>query len=508
MTEASEGEDQTGRLTPERARSCSPPSWRSQPPRCTSGRSPTSRCSPGVPVELSLLALIPLFAASEILAVHVETKAEAHSITFSEIPMVLALALSSPFNFVIGRTIGAALALRFHRKQSFRKLFFNVALFALESTLAIVIYRAILGNSDPIEPMGWAAALAALGAIDCFSAAAVTAVITMYSGWPGGAMVRRVLAVAGFAGLANICIGLGIAGALYQDARLAALVGVVAIVLYLISRSYTALSQRFASLETLHAFSRTVGRSVEMTTITDAILGSARELLRAQHAELLLLGPGETAARLISDSNGERSIARCPMPRPERRWSTCFPTDAAAILAVDRQLPPWLEETATKDAAALPLPGDDGAVGMLLVANRLASISTFKQDELALFETLANHASVALNNGHLFSRLNREVADRTHQALHDALTGLPNREHLDLRLAEAIATADRTGDGVAVLLLDLEGFKEVNDTLGHHTGDLVLRQVAARAARRPPSGGDARPLRRRRVRRRRARRQS
>ena len=131
-----------------------------------------------------------------------------------------------------------------------------------------------------------------------------------------------------------------------------------------------------------------------------------------------------------------------------------------------------------KDAAAVPLPGENGPLGMLLVANRLASISTFKQDELALFETLANHASVALDNGRLFARLNREVADRTHQALHDALTGLPNRELLDLRLAEAVATSERSGDGVAVLLLDLEGFKEVNDTLGHHTGDLLLRQVA------------------------------
>ncbi len=67
-----------------------------------------------------------------------------------------------------------------------------------------------------------------------------------------------------------------------------------------------------------------------------------------------------------------------------------------------------------------------------------------------------------------------------HQALHDALTGLPNRTLLLDRLAHAIHGARRRREPLALLVLDLNGFREVNDTVGHHYGDLLLRQVADR----------------------------
>src|SRR5438552_7833102 len=67
-----------------------------------------------------------------------------------------------------------------------------------------------------------------------------------------------------------------------------------------------------------------------------------------------------------------------------------------------------------------------------------------------------------------------------HLAYHDALTDLPNRTLLHDRLDQAARVANREGTTLALLLLDLNGFKEINDTLGHHAGDRVLQCVAAR----------------------------
>ena len=66
------------------------------------------------------------------------------------------------------------------------------------------------------------------------------------------------------------------------------------------------------------------------------------------------------------------------------------------------------------------------------------------------------------------------------EALHDALTGLPNRTLLYERMHDCRRRARRTGDRFAVLVVDLNRFKEINDTLGHHIGDLVLQQIASR----------------------------
>jgi diguanylate cyclase (GGDEF)-like protein len=80
-----------------------------------------------------------------------------------------------------------------------------------------------------------------------------------------------------------------------------------------------------------------------------------------------------------------------------------------------------------------------------------------------------------------FQRLrNLERAQAIHDSLHDALTGLPNRKLLDDRLTQALQAADRDETRVGLLLIDLDRFKEINDTFGHQFGDILLSQVGRR----------------------------
>jgi diguanylate cyclase (GGDEF)-like protein len=85
---------------------------------------------------------------------------------------------------------------------------------------------------------------------------------------------------------------------------------------------------------------------------------------------------------------------------------------------------------------------------------------------------------------HSLQQATEELAERQaeneYQALHDALTGMPNRMLFQLQLAEAIREADRLHGSIAVMLMDLDHFKEVNDTLGHHFGDQLLKEIGPR----------------------------
>jgi len=80
--------------------------------------------------------------------------------------------------------------------------------------------------------------------------------------------------------------------------------------------------------------------------------------------------------------------------------------------------------------------------------------------------------------GMILLLLEDQIEHNKHLALHDHLTGLPNRRLYQDRLASALERARRFEAQTALLVIDLDSFKEVNDTLGHHVGDMVLQKVA------------------------------
>lgn len=117
----------------------------------------------------------------------------------------------------------------------------------------------------------------------------------------------------------------------------------------------------------------------------------------------------------------------------------------------------------------LPLLHRREVVGVLKVYSGV--VANFDDEDVETLELLTDLIAAHISHATRF-----EVAD--HDSRHDALTGLPNRRAYDERLAVETARATRYGQPLSLCLLDLDGFKGVNDRLGHPAGDEVLRGVA------------------------------
>ena len=152
----------------------------------------------------------------------------------------------------------------------------------------------------------------------------------------------------------------------------------------------------------------------------------------------------------------------------------------------DPHLTPWIENVRKYRQggfAGFPIPGVDGRPeAVLVVIARQGSF--FTPDIQKLLTQLANNAGVAL-------RSHRQRRRLEHLSIHDPLTGLPNRAYFEQTTNAALGRVDRTGNFLAIGMMDLDNFKEVNDTLGHAAGDELLKTVAVRITATLRSGDAA-----------------
>ena len=254
-----------------------------------------------------------------------------------------------------------------------------------------------------------------------------------------------------------------------------ALLGVVAVLSFALYRGYHVQRLRYSRLELLYQFTRSVDQALQNESVMETVRAEACELLRARSASVVLCQPNAVT------------------------WWSAACQGKPVLLARGGESPEHdlLRAEGHVDGLAAPLRDGGEITGVFLVSDRLDDMSTFDRDDLKLFEALAGHASVALTNSALVARVRAAAQETEHLSLHDPLTGLPNRLHFQQRLEQRCSP---TGSA-AVLLMDLDRFKEVNDTLGHDVGDRLLREVGAAAAPGRARRDRGRPARRRRVRR-------
>jgi diguanylate cyclase (GGDEF)-like protein len=422
------------------------------------------------------------FAAAEVFVIHLEFRRDTHSISLSEIPIVMGLFFGSPAGLIVGHLLGGGVALVAHRKQPVIKLVFNLSHFALEACVALVTFQVVLGGHPGFGPRAWLAGFAATLAVAILAGLLVTMVISLHEGRLHPQQLPRVMSVGALAAVANTALALVAVTALWQDRRAGWLLLVVAAVVLVAYRTYSSLVNRHASLALLYEFTKVVGAAPRAQDVIAAVLGQARDLLRAEAAELILLPePGQDRAQRMSvdleaATGAAGGFAGHDLDELLARVAHDTHTLVVPRTTREAELRAYLARRGWRDCLVAPLLGDDGVIGLLSVSNRLGDVSTFDDEDARLFETISNHAGVALHNGRLLDRLR-------HEALHDPLTGLPNRALFHDRVRDALAAARSHSQHVAVLLMDLDRFKEVNDSLGHHHGDRLLQEVGARLER-------------------------
>ena len=387
------------------------------------------------------LGLTLAFVVTDAYLVHINVGRSAHSFNFSDIPLVVGLFVLSPGPLLTSRIVGGLVGLGLLQRQRPIKLAFNLSQLALGVCAAMSTW-ALLGTGHLHSQLTWLAAVLAVVSVALVSTGAVTTVIWLDGGRRTLRSIGRTLLTDIVTAIAQTAFALVALSVVRVDWRGLWAVGIVAVYLVYAHRSHVMLQKRHGALERLNDVAGRLGRDLHSDLIANEIVVGAVRALNGSAAELELV-----------DDEGTRRL----------RYD-------GATVTVDTG-----GERSNDGDITVPLTVHDRVLGHLRVSGSSA-VRTFGDDERQLLSALAQHASTALANGKLADELRLSVAENERQATHDSLTDLPNRVLFERVTNQMLAN----GRAIAVLLLDLDRFKDVNDTLGHAAGDALLADVGSR----------------------------
>ncbi|WIM96915.1 EAL domain-containing protein [Actinoplanes oblitus] len=241
-------------------------------------------------------------------------------------------------------------------------------------------------------------------------------------------------------------------------------------------RLITSLQRRQRLFDELGSVQRAIARREPLRRVLDQITASAAELLDVEMAGLTVLDLDDPARTSLIASRGVPDEA---VPRLQAVPVAALGVAGLAIMgdelvAVDDYANspiavPEIVRARLKSVMAVPVHEDGTVVGALFVGS-YQEIRAWDRASQEILQAFAEHVSLAITDARTLREMNH--------AFHDSLTGLANRSLFRTRTENALATTG--AGGVATLLVDLDRFKVVNDSLGHATGDRLLAAVADR----------------------------
>ena len=436
------------------------------------------------PVDVPWGLVAAGFAAAERWAVHIHLRRSTHSLTLAELPLVIGLLFLGPTELVAAGLLGSTLAMLLDREIPSFKAFFNSAQFMLGTCAALLALDAFGIGRDPLDPAVWVAVFGAVSASTLVSDVCVGVAVSLAEG--GVHRRQRVDMMLGnwTVALSNTCLGLAAAAVVAAQPVAGLLLVPPTTVLLLAYRAYMGERRRSAELGFLYEATRTLSRSSEIQPELEALLERTAEAFRVSAVELVLFSgePHRSARSSLARDGGRRMLEpldEALADRLRRLAGGLFgPLDVGRTQ--DLELRGYFRARGMQTGIVAPLQGEAGCVGLLLVAGRESVDRGFTEEDLRLLETLTGNITVALQYDRLEQAV-RQLETLQHElerkALYDSLTQLANRSLFHNRLEQVL---EKGRPGASVLLLDIDEFKAVNDSHGHHAGDQLLRAVADR----------------------------
>ena len=236
------------------------------------------------------------------------------------------------------------------------------------------------------------------------------------------------------------------------------------------------IKQQADELDALRKLSVHLTSSLDLPDVLDAVTSEAIRLIdNSRDAHIFLYKNRRLTFGAALDADGNRNKG---WVKPRMNGLTyTVARDGQLVIVEDMRNHPLFANVPTDWAGSiigLPLKVGDSVLGVMNVTRSI--VGGFSDSELQLLKMLSEQAAIAISNASLHQVVSR-------QAYSDTLTGLPNRRALDERLEEEVLAARKNNYSFAVIMMDLDGFKAVNDTYGHPVGDDVLRLVFNQMAR-------------------------
>src|SRR5579864_4808171 len=264
-------------------------------------------------VTLHWWSLGLLFLVAEVSVLHLYFGRDAHTVSLSEVPLVLGLLFATPGDLIVAQIVGAAVALAVHRRQPLHKLAFNLSNLGLSTGIAVLVFRAVLGTHQATTAIGWGAVMA--GATAGSGAGALLIAMAMAATRRGVTPLvgLRIVRDAIVGTVAITSFGLVIATVLWFQPLALLLLLLPLIVVFTGYRGYSAQHERAAHLEFLYEASRMLQESNDVESAVRSLLSRASEMFHAELAEFTLFpADGEELAYRTRVGRGEDGQVMVP----------------------------------------------------------------------------------------------------------------------------------------------------------------------------------------------------